>query len=105
MLIPRPALAASARIGILATFLVCLILLAGGLSADQVLKPLVEANAWAEALYRVIPNFQCFWMVDALSENRVIPWGYVVSATSYGILYAAAMLALGIALFETREVG
>jgi hypothetical protein len=99
------ALAASARIGILATFLVCFILLAVGLSADQVLKPLAEANAWAEALYRVIPNFQCFWMVDALSENRVIPWGYVVSATGYGILYAAAMLALGIALFETREVG
>jgi len=44
-------------------------------------------------------------MVDALSDYRVIPWGYVASATGYGVLYAAAALFLGMALFETREVG
>ena len=102
------AIAASTRLGMLSTLLICLVALAAGLSADQVIKPLTEgpeATAWADALYRLVPNFQCFWMVDALSENRAIPWSYVASATGYGALYAAAGLLLGMALFETREVG
>lgn len=102
------AVAASTRLGVLSTFLVCLIVLSAGLSTDQVLRPLTEgpeAAAWASILYSTVPNFQCFWMVDALSDNRVIPWGYVASATGYGALYIAAVLFLGMALFETREVG
>ncbi len=59
----------------------------------------------AAMFYKIIPNFQCFWMVDALSDNQVIPWSYVASASGYGVLYAAAALLLGMALFETREVG
>lgn len=100
------ALAVSTRLGMLSTFLICLIALSAGLAADQVVKPIAEAGVtWAEVLYRLIPNFQCFWMVDALSDHQVIPWGYVASATAYSALYAAALLILGMALFETREVG
>ncbi|MBN2560588.1 MAG: ABC transporter permease [Phycisphaerae bacterium] len=102
------AVAASTRLGMLSTLLICLLALAAGLSADQVIRPLAEgptAKVWAEVLYRVVPSFQCFWMVDALSENRVIPWGFVASAAGYGVLYAAAGLLLAMALFETREVG
>lgn len=100
------ALALSTRSGMLTTFLGCVIALAAGLSADQVVKPIAETGqVWAEVLYRLIPNFQCFWMVDALSDNQVIPWSYVASATGYAAAYAAALLALGMALFETREVG
>ncbi len=100
------ALAASARLGMIATSMSCLILLAAGLAADQVLKPVAEmGQTWAKVLYRLIPNFQCFWMVDALSEYQVIPWDYMGSALSYGSLWVAAFLLLGMALFETREVG
>jgi hypothetical protein len=43
-------------------------------------------------------------MGDALSADRVIPWAYVGSAISYGALYAAALLFLGMLLFERREI-
>jgi len=100
------AVAASGRVGTIGTFLVCVIALGAGLSADQVLRPVADAGAvWARWLYVLLPNFQFFWMLDALSDDRVIPWSYVASATGYGALYAAAALAVGIGLFQTREVG
>ncbi len=102
------ALAASTRLGAMGTFLVCLVLLCAGLTSDQLLKPMADASdgSWLiHAAYRAIPNFQVFWMVDALSELRVIPWSYVWSAAGYGVLYALAALLLAMSLFETREVG
>ena len=102
------AVASSTRVGMLSTFLICLIVLTAGLSADQMLGPLAKGPSpatWATVLYGVVPNFQCFWMVDALSDDRVIPWGYVGQAAGYAAIYIGAALCLGMALFETREVG
>jgi hypothetical protein len=88
------------------TFLICLAALALGLTADNSLKPLAdEGKDWAKVLYSVVPNFQVFWMIDALSDDRVIPWGYLRTATAYAALYASAMIAMAMALFERREVG
>lgn len=100
------AVAASGRVGPIGTFLVCILILGAGLSSDQLLKPAADAgSAWAGFFYRVLPNFQFFWMLDALSDDRVIPWRYVYAAAGYGLTCAAAALALGIGLFQTREVG
>jgi hypothetical protein len=100
------AVAASTRLGMISTLVVCLAALGAGLSAEQVLRPLADAGStWASGVCQLLPNFQFFWMIDALSEDRVIPWRYVVGAGGYGLLYGAAALLLGAALFETREVG
>ena len=60
---------------------------------------------WADYTYAILPNIQVFWMVDALSDDRTIPWRYMASAFGYAGLYILALLALAAALFETREVG
>jgi len=100
------AIAASTRLGTLGTFLVCLFALCVGLSGDQIVRPLAETGVgWARWLYPILPNFQSFWMVDALSEEIIIPWRYVISAAGYGAVYTLAVLALASAMFETREVG
>lgn len=107
-LLTSVALTASTRLGAISTFLACLMTLGVGLATDQILKPLAEgsaASAWARILYVVLPNFQVFWLVDALSDNRVIPWAYLGNAALYGGLFIGAILAFGAALFETREVG
>lgn len=100
------AIAASTRLGLMNTFLICLAALALGLTADHTLRPIADGGvAWAKVLYSVIPNFQTFWMIDALSDDRVIPWGYLTTATAYAALYASATIAFAMALFERREVG
>lgn len=106
MLLGSVALTTSTRLGLMATFLTCVIVLCAGLSGDQVLKPLADDGVgWAGVVYRILPNFQVFWMVDALSELLSIPWSYIWSAAGYGLMYTLAVLVLGMGLFETREVG
>jgi len=106
------AVAVSTRLGMISTFLICFMILAAGLASDQLIKPHVDAAeqaaermTWLGGLYRLLPNFQFFWMIDALNESRVIPWDYVMQITAYGLLLTLAALLLGMALFETREVG
>ncbi len=100
------AVASSTRFGATPTFLVSLLVVCAGLASDQIVKPIADAGkTWAALVYRLIPNFQTFWMVDALNEDRLIPLDYIGTAFGYGAIYVAAVLLLAIALFETREVG
>jgi hypothetical protein len=60
---------------------------------------------WASALYTVTPNWQLFWLVDALDEGRsTFHWGYVGKAFGYMAAYVGAVLVLAIMLFEGREL-
>lgn len=105
VLLGSMALAAATRFGAMATFLVALIGLGLGLSADQVIKPYAAENAFARVIYPLVPNFQFFWVLDALADERVIPWAFIGSGAIYMALYTAAFVALAAAMFETREVG
>lgn len=103
------AIAASTRLGLLPTFLINILAVGAGLVSNQMIKPLAElpglwGGLWTVA-YRMIPNFQFFWMVDALNEYRLIPLSYVVSTSGYALAYIVALLLLAMSLFETREVG
>ena len=60
---------------------------------------------WASVLYTVVPNWQLFWLADALEGKNKIPWSYVGRAFAYVIGYLGASLALGLVLFEERELG
>ena len=61
---------------------------------------------WASALYTVTPNWQLFWLADALNaEKGFVPWGYVGKALAYAVAYVGAALTLAMALFEERELG
>jgi len=105
-LLTAVAITAATRFSMVPTFVICLVVLILGLSADYLFRPMLEQEiAWAEWLYAFIPNFQCFWMVDALADRKAIPWSYVGTVTSYAALYVVAFLFLGMAMFETREVG
>jgi hypothetical protein len=60
---------------------------------------------WASVLYTVTPNWQLFWLADALNADKgVVQWGYVGKALAYVMAYVGAALALAVALFEDREL-
>jgi ABC-2 type transport system permease protein len=59
---------------------------------------------WASVLYTVVPNWQLFWLADALEGKNRIPWSYVTGTFGYLIGYLGASLALGLVLFEDREL-
>jgi hypothetical protein len=63
-------------------------------------------QSWvASILYTIIPNWQLFWLADAIETGKsTFHWDYIAKAFVYTVCYAGAALAVGTALFEEREL-
>lgn len=60
---------------------------------------------WASVLYAVTPNWQLFWMADAIDSGKsTFHWRYVGKAFAYMVLYVGALLAVAVMFFEEREL-
>ena len=104
------ALACSTRLDTIPTLAVCSAFFLIGLMSDYFYS---QAGGkiggggpwWASTLYTVIPNWQLFWLADAIETGRsTFQWAYVGKAFVYVVGYAGAALAIGTALFEEREL-
>lgn len=64
-----------------------------------------QGLSWFSSLLRVfVPNFERFWLSDALIREQPIPAGYVVEVSVYTLVLVTAWLCLAAALFEKRDV-
>jgi ABC-2 type transport system permease protein len=121
------AVAASTRLGQVLTLLTVLGFFVLGLLSDWMfarrLERLSETMAqipaeqshWLDALHlewglfralqAVVPNFQLFWLADAVTQKRSIGWDYLAMALPYGLVIIVTCLAAGTLLFQRREVG
>jgi ABC-type transport system involved in multi-copper enzyme maturation permease subunit len=98
------ALGLSTRLGTVPTVSLCLAVLGLGLVSDYVFGRAAPGSAWAVLAYALVPNWQNFWLSDALASGGRIPWSYVGQAAVYAGVYAAAALALGLLSFRRVEV-
>jgi ABC-type transport system involved in multi-copper enzyme maturation permease subunit len=99
------ALACSTRWEMIPTLAVCSAFFLLGLMSDYLFGRRAEAGSWwASVLYTIVPNWQLFWLADALDKEKAIPWSYVAQALVYVIGYLGACLALALLLFEDREL-
>lgn len=99
------ALACSTRWEMIPTLAICSALFLLGIMSDYLFGQRAAAGSWwASALYTVIPNWQLFWLADALENQKSIPWSYVGKALVYVVGYLGASLALALLLFEDREL-
>lgn len=99
------ALACSTRWDMIPTLAICSAFFLLGLMSDYLFGRRAEAGSWwASVCYAVLPNWQLFWLADALGDKKSIPWSYVVQAFGYVICYLGAALALALFLFEDREL-
>ncbi|MEE2715212.1 MAG: ABC transporter permease [Verrucomicrobiota bacterium] len=63
-----------------------------------------RGSVLAKVLYVLIPNWQLFWLADALGPGKTIPWSYVGRSLLYVLSYLGVALALAFYLFEDREL-
>ncbi len=100
------ALACSTRFDIIATLAICSAIFLVGLMSDYFFgQRAAHGEWWASILYSALPNWQLFWLADALETGKnSLHWAYVGKALGYAICYAGAALAAGVALFEEREL-
>jgi ABC-type Na+ efflux pump permease subunit len=76
-----------------------------GVLSDYMFGTIADKNALADFFYRIIPNMQIFLVADALTQEFIIKSNYLLTAAAYAAGFVAAILALAVALFQTREVG
>jgi ABC-type transport system involved in multi-copper enzyme maturation permease subunit len=100
------AIACSTRLDTIPTLAICSGIFLLGLMSDYFFGRRAEAGDWwASALYTIVPNWQLFWLADALDMGKsTFHWGYVGKAFIYMVGYAGASLAVATALFEEREL-
>ena len=66
----------------------------------------MNAKYWTLTLLRAaVPNFQMFWLADALTQKRAIPMDYIATAVPYTLSVVTGFLAIATMLFQRREVG
>ena len=100
------ALACSTRLDTIPTLAICSAIFLVGLMSDYFFGlPAARGSWWASTLYTVVPNWQLFWLADALETGKnTFQWAYVGKALGYAVCYVGAALAVGAALFEEREL-
>jgi len=98
------AIAASTRLGWFMTLMVCLAFFVAGSISPFLFQSWAGANPLARAAYKAWPNFSFFYTLDALTQQRQIPIGYVGLTAVYAVCQIVAILAVGVALFQTREL-
>ncbi len=104
-------LACSTRLNVVWTLVVAFVVLCLGMILDWMILPRIQAADLApvrvlwSSIYAIIPNFQAFWMLDALDQGKHITAFYILQALGYAACYIGAMLFLAYSLFLERQVG
>ncbi len=100
------AIACSTRLDTIPTLAICSGIFLLGLMSDYFFgRRAAAGDWWASTLYSLIPNWQLFWLADALDMGKsTFHWGYVAKAFGYVVGYAGAALAVATMLFEEREL-
>ena len=104
-LIAALAITCSTRLNTIATLTFCLIILLIGLMSDYFFGQMSNSGSWiGTILYTIIPNWQNFWLADAIENDKGIPWLYIRDAFLYMITFMVATITIGITLFDNREL-
>lgn len=105
MILTALAVALSTRFSQVLTLTICAGVFLLGLLADYYFGPHREQGFLYELLYAIVPNFQFYWFGDALTQERTITGQHMAHIAAYTGLYVLAILGIGVAMFQTREVG
>ena len=98
------AIAASTRLGWFLTLTVCLGFFVIGSASRPLLLGWAGENPAAMLIYRLWPNFWYFFALDSLMQNKPISLSYVGMTAAYAGCQIVALLAIGMALFQRREL-
>lgn len=94
----------STRLNVVLTLSFCIGVFLLGLISDWVFGRFAD-TLWAKIGLILAPNFQVFWVSDAIYETGSVPFNYLLMGLTYSGLYIAGILALAVASFQRRQVG
>ncbi len=98
------SVALATRLTTIPTLSICAALFLLGLLSDYLFGRFAGEAWWARMLYYLVPNWQHFWVVDALAGEDTIPGLYVAHTAIYAVCYLGGVLLLGVRAFQLMEV-
>ncbi len=104
MILVAAVVAASTRVGQVMALLICLGFFFVGSIHPRLFGRYADTVPVARVLGWVVPNLTFFYPLDALTADKHIPTGYLGLAVAYCACYVAALVAVGMALFQTRQL-
>lgn len=91
----------STRLNMVANLCVCGLIFAFGMGSNFFFS---GPGFWNAVFYALIPNWQLFWLADALASGKVIPLTYIFFAFIYILLYITFCSIWAIYMFQFREL-
>ena len=98
------AVAASTRLGQIPTLLVCIVVALLGAYYPLLFDRWADENVVIRGLGWIAPDTQYFMLMDALTMGREVPSAFVATSIGYGLCAIGGVLAIGVALFQTRQL-
>lgn len=99
------ATALSTRLDLVPNLIICSMFFIVGLMSDYLIGRFTDTSISARIMYAVFPNWQLFWMADALAADKHIPMNYLGLGAVYMLLFVTFFIASAIYMFRNREVG
>ena len=96
--------ALATRIELVANLTVCSLIFVLGLVSKFFVLQWVGDGIAGSILRTLLPNWQYFWMADALAARHVIPVSYLLWALLYVLFYIGFWTVLALAFFKEREL-
>lgn len=104
LMIQSLALLCALKLGVVPALSVCSGFFLIGLMSDYLLAARAAESLWAKVLYYILPNWQHFWMADALTAGGTIPWIYVAQTAVYALAWTGGLLCIAFGFFDRMEV-
>jgi ABC-type transport system involved in multi-copper enzyme maturation permease subunit len=98
------AAALSTRLRLIINLTICALVFLLGIVSDHFFSEWAATSVIGKAVYAAIPNWQLFWVADALAANKPVPPSYVGLGMIYVALFMILFSTLGVILFQGREV-
>jgi len=97
----------STRFDIVPNLTICSVLFFSGLISDYFFGKTAEESVFSvsSVFYALIPNWQFFWLADALASKKHIPAEYLFWTGLYCVIYMSFCGYLAVLLFRNREIG
>lgn len=96
--------ALATRIELVSNLTICTVIFLLGLVSKFFVLQWVGTGAASSFLRTLLPNWQYFWMADAIAARQEIPASYILWALVYVIFYIGFWSLLALAFFNEREI-
>ena len=100
------AVVAATRLDVVPNLCVCTAIFFLGLLSNHLFQRQTGSavlDGLLSMLYSIFPNWQFFWLVDAVAVRKHIPMSYVWMALLYMAMYVALASLWAVAIFRNRE--